>query len=482
MKPQGLMCSNDNMEFNSWSYQNFTYVRIASIVDVPYPQPKMFAGTHLSHIVLVNAQYIPAECFKDCAGIEYIEALEALTIGRSAFEASGLRRAKFPNVHTIEFGAFYDSMIRYLHIPLAYEIDEDAFIQPDHRTHKIRIHLSDEYQLPSKIKSRPLIWFNIINFAEAIDKFEHQVKLIHYTHDDMCFSDRAYRCKAITLMDIPPNFDTKIIYLSLPHQCRVADRAFFKNKHVRVVMGKGVTIGAFAFAQSSLEYADMSLDNISASSFEGCLMMRYLKDRGCDVVTDNAFKSCGLHSIRLSATKLSHQAFFNCTRLREIDLCQVEKLGESCFQNTRVESFKSSTVQFIGDYCFKNCVGLTKIECPKLTSIGTESFTKSRVTKVNLPKLEVIGARAFQYCILLKEAFFPSVTHIGNKAFVQTEIEMLQLPMLTYVAPGAFDDAKFLMNIHCPLLIEDDVTVSYSNIERYLSRVSVDMGSDNKDE
>lgn len=130
-----------------------------------------------------------------------------------------------------------------------------------------------------------------------------------------------------------------------------------------------------------------------------------------DEVGVNAFRGTEIIKVYGSAfvTKLNDRAFYNCTSLDLCDLTNVNYVGNSAFENTKVnEGFlddNASTLVHIGDYAFKRSK-VSEIDINNnVTHIGTGAFSfLEGVTSVNFyPNKECyIGGNVFTSCENLK--------------------------------------------------------------------------------
>ncbi len=142
-------------------------------------------------------------------------------------------------------------------------------------------------------------------------------------------------------------------------------------------------------------------------------------------------------------TKISDQAFYNSSFLKEVNLGSIETVGKMAFyQNTNLTTITCPNVTTISDQAFYNDTNLTTLECPKATYIGKNSFQNcNRLTKAYCPAATTIDDYAFQSCIALSDLTISSAMKLGIYAFNgTTKLQYLKLPnTLTQIGNNCFE-------------------------------------------
>jgi hypothetical protein len=129
-------------------------------------------------------------------------------------------------------------------------------------------------------------------------------------------------------------------------------------------------------------------------------------DESVDEIEDHAFKDCW-NLVQADAhdgiRKIGKLAFYNCARLRRINLNLVIEIDEYAFNGCNIlESVEfGDRLETIGDCAFEDCHSLTHLNLPSIITVGTAAFRSTHLTDVELPeRLETIRAGAFWNCRL----------------------------------------------------------------------------------
>ncbi len=128
-----------------------------------------------------------------------------------------------------------------------------------------------------------------------------------------------------------------------------------------------------------------------------------------------------LEEVRLSPSVkvIDDNAFFSCKKLSEINLENVEAIGENCFKFSALEEICLTSAREIREFAFSNCLKLEEIKfSDRLKTIGDFAFSgDSTLVKCHIPSGD-IGAGAFMGCSKLAQISFGKVVSIGNAAFL----------------------------------------------------------------
>lgn len=160
--------------------------------------------------------------------------------------------------------------------------------------------------------------------------------------------------------------------------------------------------------------------------------------------------------------------FKECTSLREIELPNVEALGERSFQScdSLVSIKLPDSLQTLGEYCFLSCAKLKTVEFSEnLKKISSNAFTRCpELEVVELPDgLETLGNSVFSGCTGLVKVVIPeSITEMGSSVFSGcTSLTDVQLPSYMRVVPSyTFSDCTSLEQVTLPITshhLEDGV-------------------------
>ena len=140
---------------------------------------------------------------------------------------------------------------------------------------------------------------------------------------------------------------------------------------------------------------------------------------------------------------LGDYAFYECAKLEEADLSNIETLGKCSFSGcTELASINqlSGNLKEIPDGCFDGCSSLESIDLPNgLESIGVAAFNNCTVAEGNViipDGAKSIGNSAFRACKGIDNVVIPdSVESVGDYAFGYCEdLKKITLPIdLNYV-------------------------------------------------
>lgn len=132
-------------------------------------------------------------------------------------------------------------------------------------------------------------------------------------------------------------------------------------------------------------------------------------------------------------TQLRAHAFYYCSKLHTVNLPNVTKIGDYCFQqcssliNVKLDAAVCST----GPYgCFEDCSSIEKISLPLWEHLNNSMFTDcSKLKRCYAPKAATIGTYVFQRCNSLLTLCFPSAARFETYPFAYcTNLCALILP------------------------------------------------------
>lgn len=146
--------------------------------------------------------------------------------------------------------------------------------------------------------------------------------------------------------------------------------------------------------------------SVGADAFSNLLKLKEIDLANVEEVGEKAFNMClNLDTVKMSKSckVIKIGAFMLCEQLREIDLSEVEVIEESAFYHCgRLEQVKlGANLKKIGSRAFKDCKELNDIELPEgLESIGIDVFDGcNKITKIRIPKsVKEIHKHSFNGC------------------------------------------------------------------------------------
>lgn len=175
------------------------------------------------------------------------------------------------------------------------------------------------------------------------------------------------------------------------------------DKLWKITITKDTTIGNGAF--SGLKFIktihfDSKIESIGESAFEGCDSLTTVE---CELdelrtIGDYAFFDCssfetiggenGVLTIPESTVYLGERAFFECNRLKKLNINMTGEIGSCAFMYCRgvTDILLSDSVTGIGDYAFYDC-SITEIVVPdSVKVIGGDAFGNcDEIRKITLP-------------------------------------------------------------------------------------------------
>ena len=281
--------------------------------------------------------------------------------------------------------------------------------------------------------------------------------------------------EGVTLIDYAAFQDcADLEIVSFPSTLKTIENKAFYNcgKLTTIVIPEKVTyIGTSAFdGLNALETVVLpdSLEMVGAYNFneEGCQNLsfnvydnaRYLGNENNPYLIlisalDKDITSCTIHentkiigsrafyccdelltiSIPDSVKTVGNDAFYGCSKIVQIDIENVEILGDSVFGFcSSLESVVlPKSITSIPDGCFRNCGALKKIDFPNtVTEICNDAFFGCEGLKyINLPG---------------------GLTKIGEEAFFLAGFSFIYIPAsVSYIGHCAFDACENIKSIYC---------------------------------
>ncbi|MBQ6884802.1 MAG: leucine-rich repeat protein [Clostridia bacterium] len=249
-------------------------------------------------------------------------------------------------------------------------------------------------------------------------------------------------------------FSSSLTSLTIGKNAVIGENAFSNAASLEsVTLGEGAELGKMAFYNtSSLKFIDLSKAKeigdyaVSGDVYYACLdenmsvaavnsegMYRYTyhgpKIESVDISStkslgEYAFSYCrDLVSVNLSdnITEIKPYTFAGCDALKQINLDNVETIGEYAFMECGLESVDASKSEKIEKYAFVSNRLLTSLKlCEKTKEIGEGAFSycDPLVTVENLNCVENIGDYAFAYTAITS-ADLTAAVKIGRNVFIK---------------------------------------------------------------
>lgn len=211
--------------------------------------------------------------------------------------------------------------------------------------------------------------------------------------------------------------------------------------------------------------------------FKGGFIMRIVEGTLYGVRNYNVM--FGKYKISSEVKKIGIRAFYNCTKLKKIDIPEnVEKIEWQAFYNCillKSVIFSPYGLQSINTCAFQNCLSLENITLPmSLDEIGGWVFQNCKNLKsVELPKdVKRIENGTFKGCASLEKVILPeNVKVVDDYVFEDcSSLEKIDLPMgLVILGTGAFKACESLKEIYLPksiYYVESEVFYNCKSLEK----------------
>ncbi len=240
----------------------------------------------------------------------------------------------------------------------------------------------------------------------------------------------------------------------------IKEGAFQNNDTLEsVTIGEGITVipdNAF-FHCSSLTYASIpeTVKEIGFQAFKDSVIEGDVNLPNLDTIGQLAFSNTHIESLKIGNKLINSgfgtYAFNGCSELKTVEFADDSTITSipystfnGCVSLTHIEL--PNTVTSIGDYAFKACASLETFDNANVTSLGTGAFVDSGLVTVNLPKVTSVGTNAFRSDY--ETGTLPSEHPTASKLTTVT-LGSLDAPLSSItIGEGAFYGCKVLTNIN----------------------------------
>lgn len=381
-----------------------SYIQGRPVVEIA---DNAFKGSENIYTLRVRClKRVGASAFKDCSNLESVALDSAIEIGASAFEGCAvLKEVIVDDVQTIEERAFYgcnglnkislDDELKSIGTQ-ALGYLSDGSVNPNFVISGNAETIAEEYCNSSGIKFNNLIY--------DAKRTSWDMRLI--TVDGVEGIAFAGTSETIVGKFIIPATSWE----GLP-VVKVDDFAFYHQAEMtEIYLPPSVKIiGKGAFGDCT-NLKEINLENIK--TIEG------------DVRYYGAFEGCSsLKKVSIPLVEeLPPYVFNECSKLEEIDVSSVKKIGHGAFANCRqLKKIKAPILEEIENSAFLNAERLEKIDAPNLKRIGF------------LPEEgHSHGEEVFQGCYLLKSLYIPKIEEISANIGSQLEKVLIGNKLRSY--------------------------------------------------
>lgn len=191
--------------------------------------------------------------------------------------------------------------------------------------------------------------------------------------------------------------------------------------------------------ENCVNLTDIDLKNVKIIGYSAFTNSRNLQNitlpSSFIEIKDNAFCDCiNLKTITtqcsknncLLTTELNNCVFYNCKCLKEINICYVNRIGCSAFENciSLSKITFSTSLKTIEQDAFSNCIKLKSLDLPdSVEDIKERAFAKcSSLQNIHIPSnLKIIKSYTFDFCKSLRYLKIPNNVTIRENAFLNCD-------------------------------------------------------------
>ncbi|MCM1130257.1 MAG: leucine-rich repeat protein [Roseburia sp.] len=475
-----------------------------------------YNNTSLEEINLENVVVIAARAFYDCERLLEINTMHANTIGDFAFanckyiQAVDLKELKRAGVSSFLNCARLTTVLLGKWTKLGDNFFENTRIStievygnrlPDYV-------FKDCKKLQTVVIKGDLVYLGEGAFSNCTSlaniSFEGGVELI---------APRAfYNCQALKNFTLPSSDielddyafegagiinlifeqDTRLLHMGVSsfHNCGSLRNIYASNSKYYTV-NKNVLydkdMKTIHMVSSGLSLTSYTLPDTVEVIGEGAFLNSGLTSLECSSSSNlkkieaNAFAECAnLYNVTLPnhIVEINDFAFYQCNRLKTINLNNVNSLGQYAFTGTGLTEVTLPDNAIIGIGAFYNCSSLKEVTLGANTKIGKSAFQSTPLVTVHMPEsgnVEVdasafyrctslktidlskltgtVGEYAFFYCSSLEEANLENVLRVHEGAFADcVNLKKLLIPKVEYLGEGAF--AQYASGSHSAIFTE----------------------------
>lgn len=315
--------------------------------------------TALTNIDMKSVETIGDLAFKGCSSLVNVNFRNATTIGMGAFaNCSALETVILPNVTTIGNGAFLRCNLTEVELPSVQTIYDSAF---------------SENALLSVVK----LGKNALTIGAYAFKQCTLLSDIDLSNATSIGHDAFYKCESLKAVDIVKveelgnsafKWCKLLSTVKSPKLKSVGDGCFQNCFALETIdLSHVATIGEHAF-DNCQKLDNINLDNVESigiSGFSFCISLRSIILRKVTSIKEDTFVGNNLTEVRLGkATNIENGAFALCNSLENIDLSNIETIGDNAFNNcpNLTSVLLGKGLKSIGNSAFASCPKLMEVK------------------------------------------------------------------------------------------------------------------------
>ena len=306
----------------------------------------------------------------------------------------------------------------------------------------IRVYLLDAKTLEPLCES-PYVYSG----DEASAELEGDMGDLHWTLGEGCLRVTSNTGEAVELApdetsawDYPwSKYADRITYADLYSVSKIAKGAFAGYEQLnRVDLNNCSTeIGDMAFygctRLESVQMYDASITSVGEMAFAGCTRLDYVEGlEYCKTIDDHAFDGAALNQELefYALDELGYGAFANTyvSAVTFNDACTLDIIGDGAFINCYNLSNVTlpSSVTTVGEYAFYNS-RVRSINLEQVQDVQRYAFAETRPDSITLSSLENLGEYAFQHLRAEDVTVTGPIEEISAYAFVDARITRITL-------------------------------------------------------
>ena len=398
---------------------NITDAKIVKIGNAAFSGNK-----NITRITATGVTAVGNYAFDGCSKLESVSLGQLTEIGAYAFAGTKITTLpSFASVKEIGASAFYGTPVTEVVIPDGVTVGADAFFGCTSIT---TITVGNNVTVGDRaFASYP---------RYEIASYDENGKSIYYYVYKSNVKSLTIGDNAVIGEDAFASL-SELTSIKLGAGAVIGDYAFYNAAMLTDIdLSKVKSIGYYAFSGDVVyEYGDMNCQNPVLKEDGNYRYVYYApKFTSIDIssatsIGPESFAYCvELESVKLgeALTEVPSGAFRSCSKLKDINLESVNKIGEYTFSSTALTTVSLDAAVEIGNYAF----AFAKLVSAKLSEEGCAilegafSNCESLAVVTNLDKVTEIGAYGFA-ATALESVRLDSITKLGDFAFMKLEMK-----------------------------------------------------------